>query len=167
MSSGVLVLNASYEPLRVISIIRAITLLFVEESAVLEEAVEGKEIKGHRRNFPVPSVIRLKHYVKIPHKAKAPLNTRAVLSRDEHTCAYCGKHASTVDHVIPRSRGGKHEWTNVVAACKKCNAKKDDKLLSEIGWELRITPQLPRTNYWVILSKKDRERWAEYIPTTR
>jgi 5-methylcytosine-specific restriction endonuclease McrA len=124
-----LVLNASYEPLCVVSVRRAVVLVLKEKAEVLHATDE--ELHSERSAFPVPSVIRLTYFVKVPFRARAALNRRAVFARDGHRCQYCGAHAENIDHVVPRSRGGEHVWENVVAACRPCNTKKEDRFLHE------------------------------------
>lgn len=141
---AVLLLNASFEPLRVIALRRAIGLLVAGKAEVIE-AGDG-EIRSATWSVPVPAVVRLRYMVKVPFRASVPLSRRAVLTRDRRRCQFnqCGRAATTVDHVVPRSRGGRHEWTNVVGACAPCNARKGDRLLSELGWALRSAPVAPR-----------------------
>lgn len=140
----VLLLNASFEPLRVIPLRRAIGLIVAGKAEVIAEG-DGR-IRSATASLPVPLVVRLQYMVKVPFRATVPLSRKAVLMRDERRCQFthCRRTATTIDHVIPRSRGGAHDWTNVVAACAPCNARKDDRLLSEIGWELRRPPVAPR-----------------------
>lgn len=166
MEEKVLLLNASFEPLRVISYRRAITLVVQDKADVIE--VTDKKIRSEKQTFDLPSVIRLRNYVKIPYKAKVPLNRRTVMLRDESICQFvhCNRKASTIDHVHPRSRGGKHVWDNVVAACPKCNTKKSNKLLSEIGWELKKTPEQPAWGVWLTIGSHTREDWQPYISKT-
>ena len=163
MTAGVLLLNASFEPLRVVSLFRAVCMV-VEDRAEIVKDVEGKQIRSQHITLPHPSVVRLKHYVKVPFKARPSINTRTVLARDQHSCAYCGNQANTIDHIVPRSRGGRHEWMNVIAACTQCNSKKADSLLEEIGMELRFKPTFPPSRYWFIVGFKEREQWEEFIP---
>src|SRR5436190_476279 len=110
--SGALVLNATYEPLCVVPLRRAVVLVMAEK-AVLVEAGDGLVRSAHT-SMPIPSVVRLSRYVRVPYRRDVPLTRRAVLDRDTHICAYCGSRAETIDHVRPRSRGGLHIWTNVV-----------------------------------------------------
>ncbi|MEM7128756.1 MAG: HNH endonuclease [Chloroflexota bacterium] len=125
MSKEVLVLNASYEPLSLVSIRRAVILL-MREKAELVESTSGL-LRSATRTIAIPLVIRLNKYVRLPHRMVPP--TRAsIMLRDANTCQYCGgtpgRGNLTVDHVKPRSRGGKHSWTNLVTACRSCNQKK-------------------------------------------
>ena len=122
-------LNATYEPLCVVPVRRAVVLVLKEKAEVLQQRDE--ELHSERMSLPVPSVIRLVHFVRVPFRARAPLSRRSVFVRDGHRCQYCGAAAENIDHVIPRSRGGEHVWENVVASCRPCNAAKEDRLLSE------------------------------------
>lgn len=137
--SPVLVLNASYEPLIRVDFRHAVRMLF-REVAVVEEAVPGRTIGP----YAWPRVLRLLRYVaaKWMHKP-APYDYRTVLYRDRHTCAYCGRHADTVDHVLPRTLGGKSTWLNTVAACEKCNGVKGGRTPEQAGMRLRFEPFVP------------------------
>ena len=118
--SSVLVLNAGYEPLHKVSIQHAIKML-VREVAVIEESEENKMFGS----FPIPRVLRLVKYIKMTWRTYSPrFSKNRLMARDNGLCGYCGKSASTIDHVVPRSRGGKTEWENTVASCLKCNHKK-------------------------------------------
>lgn len=146
---SVLLLNASWEPLRVIPLKRAVVLVLQEKAEVVEAGEE--EVRSSYFSMPLPSVVRLKYFVKIPFRAKVALNRRTLISRDKGICQYCGGHGSTIDHIVPRSRGGTHEWTNVALACGPCNSQKRDKLLSEIGWTLLNKPAVPHVRTHIVL----------------
>ena len=137
-----LLLNASLEPLCVVSVHRAVVLVLSGKAMVLE--TDGRVLHSERAVVPLPLVLCLVRYVHVPHRRTVPPTRRTVLQRDAFRCAYCGSVADTVDHVQPRSRGGRHEWTNVVAACGRCNHRKADRLLAELGWELPFEPRPPR-----------------------
>lgn len=139
---GVLLLNASYEPLRVLGLARAVCLVLAEKAEVITAGEEP--VRSASFEMPTPKVIRLRYYVKIPYRAKVALNRKSLMARDNSTCQYCGKAGNTIDHITPRARGGRHEWTNVVCACGPCNQKKGHRLLSELGWSLNMTPDVPR-----------------------
>ena len=119
----VLVLNATYEPLSVVTVKRAVVLL-LKEKAELIEAAEAR-LRAESFSIPMPLVIRLVYYVKIPRRISLPVTRKTVLARDNYTCQYClgvpPRQNLTMDHVLPRSRGGKTTWENVVTACQKCN----------------------------------------------
>jgi 5-methylcytosine-specific restriction endonuclease McrA len=160
------VLNASYEPLCVVPIRRAVVLILAEKAEMVETG-DGYLHSAHS-SIPIPHVVRLSRYVRVPYRRPIPLTRRAVLARDGHRCVYCSIRADTVDHVVPRSRGGRNEWTNVVAACAKCNHRKGDRLLSEIGWKLASAPIQPSATVAVVLgwAKRDPswDRYLEYDP---
>lgn len=160
---NVLMLNASFEVLRTISVHRAIVLMVQNKVDVIETT--GEVYRSPSTTIEVPSVVRLKEYRKVPYRARLPLNRRAVLSRDNHECQFthCHRKGTTIDHVQPRSKGGRHEWTNVVAACSRCNAKKADKLMKEIGWELKRQPQAPDPNKFHITAHNVPSEWEPYL----
>ena len=160
--SGALVLNATYEPLCVVPMRRAVVLVLAEK-AVIVEAGDGL-MRSERTAIQVPTVVRLSHYVRVPYRREVPLTRRAVLDRDAHSCAYCGIKADTIDHVRPRSRGGQHSWTNVVAACARCNHRKGDRLLSELGWRLSVPPAQPPATVAVVMGWAKRDpAWQRYL----
>ncbi len=138
MDGSVLVLNASYEPLQRVSLRHAIKML-VREVAVIEE-----EAGGTFGPFPVPKVLRLVRYVvtRWLHR-RSQLCTKSAIKARDKVCAYCGGHAETVDHIIPRSRGGTLTWDNAVAACQRCNHRKADRTPEEAGMVLRVVPARP------------------------
>jgi 5-methylcytosine-specific restriction endonuclease McrA len=135
----VALLNASYEPLGQVSFKHAVRMLF-REVALVEEQHGDKMIGPH----PWPRVIRLVRYVAAHWLHRPAGYSRAgVLSRDRHTCAYCGRYATTVDHVLPQSRGGASSWLNAVAACASCNHRKANRTPAEAGLRLHVTPYAP------------------------
>ncbi|HET6210970.1 MAG TPA: HNH endonuclease [Jatrophihabitans sp.] len=159
---GTLVLNASYEPLCVVPIRRAVVLILAEKAYVVE-AGDGYLHSAHHQ-VPIPHVVRLARYVRVPYRRQVPLTRRAVLARDAHRCVYCAVRADTIDHVVPRSRGGRNEWTNVVAACARCNHRKGDRLLGEIGWSLSRTPTQPSASVALVLGWAKRDpAWDRYL----
>ena len=95
-------------------------------------------------------MIRLHHFVRVPYRNRVPLSRRAVFARDGHRCQYCNRAAENIDHVVPRSRGGPHAWDNVVASCRACNARKEDRLLAEADLRLAPPPREPHANLWVV-----------------
>lgn len=148
--SRALVLNASYEPLCVVSTRRALVLVLSEKAELMVDT--GASFRSQRAVFPEPSVVRLLAFVKVPYRARVALNRRAVFLRDAHRCQYCGATAENIDHVVPRSRGGTHTWDNVVAACRPCNARKEDRLLHETHMRLRRVPTCPSGRVWTLLA---------------
>ena len=148
---AVLLLNATYEPLTVLSLPRAVKLLL--RGRVEPVAEEPVMVSGPARAIAVPQVLRLKVYVRVPHRRTPAWSRRGLLERDSHTCAYCGRRYPgrdlTVDHVIPLSQGGGSTWGNTVTACGRCNQRKADSTPHEAGMKLLIEPKAPRTNYLV------------------
>src|SRR6266478_5520292 len=130
VDANVLVLNLDFQPLNVCNVRRAVVLLTKEKASVVEQ--NGHLVTSERLSFPSPSVIRLAYHVKRPRPV-VKMTRKEVLVRDDHTCQYCGRrgHDLTIDHVIPRHRGGQHVWENVVAACKACNHRKGGRTTSE------------------------------------
>lgn len=158
-----LLLNASFEPLCVVPARRAVVLVLKEKAEILHR--NGHDFRSERRTVPAPSVIRLRHFVRVPHRAVAPLSRRGVFARDGHRCQYCGGAAENLDHVVPRSRGGAHTWENVVASCRRCNSRKEDHLPSEIGMTLRRVPVAPHATASLIASAGPiAPEWHPYLP---
>jgi 5-methylcytosine-specific restriction endonuclease McrA len=137
---AVLVLNADLGPLHRVSLKHAIRML-LRQVAEVHEAVPDRIIGV----YPVPRVVRLVHYVVTKWRfSGGPAWSRSgVRARDGHRCAYCGGTATTIDHVLPRSRGGRNTWLNTVAACGGCNQRKGDRTPAEAGMRLRVTPAVP------------------------
>jgi len=158
-----LVLNATYEPLSVVPTRRAVVLLVREKAEVVH--TDGRRWASEHASVPVPSVIRLLHYVKVPFERRVPLSRRAVFGRDRGSCQYCGRAAENLDHVLPRSRGGAHTWENVVAACRSCNARKGDHTPEEVGLRPASTPQAPRHHGWLLigLAAPPHPSWRAYL----
>jgi len=162
----VLLLNATFEPLCAVSARRAIVLILKGKAVVLER--DGGAFHSERLIIAIPSVIRLVYYVKVPYYGRANLSRRAVFARDSWACQYCGGKAETMDHVVPRSRGGAHSWENVVAACRRCNSKKRDKLPVEASLKLRKKPGVPRGPATVSLELgRVRTEWERYLEYCR
>ncbi len=140
----VLLLNASHEPLAVVTGRRALVLVVAGKAECVVERENSTVIRSPSLAVSVPSVVRLRRYVRVPFQS-APAVTRAgILRRDQRRCAYCGGKGDTIDHVLPKSRGGKHSWENCVACCARCNARKADRLLDDLGWTLSFRPAAPR-----------------------
>ncbi len=157
-----LVLNATYEPLCVVPLRRAVVLVLAEKAVIVEAGTSV--MHSERLTVPIPTVVRLARYVRVPYRREVPLTRRAVLERDAHACAYCGARADTIDHVRPRSRGGQHVWTNVVGACARCNHRKGDRLLHELGWHLGQPPVQPSASVAVVMGWAAREpSWQAYL----
>ena len=144
-----LVLNATYEPINVCTVRRAVVLLLKEKAEVIERA----EFELHSESCTIarPMVIRLVAYVRIPrdtHRRK--ITRRAVFARDDWTCQYCGSRSNlTVDHVIPRSKGGSSSWENIVASCAPCNRRKGNALPRQAGMRLLKQPRTPSPHVFI------------------
>ena len=161
----VLLLNATFEPLQLVSERRAVVLLLAGRAESIATAENPPVCHSPSMNVEIPSIVRLHDMVRIPVKLRTPpLTRRSLLLRDNYTCAYCQGHADTIDHVVPRSRGGRHEWTNVVACCKRHNLEKGDRFLAEIGWTLPVTPKAPQGLLWrwQLVEEVD-PLWAPYL----
>jgi 5-methylcytosine-specific restriction endonuclease McrA len=162
----VLVLNATYEPINVCTLRRAAVLLLKEKAELLERR-EGA-IHSEHMTMERPDVIRLVSYVRVPREAhRRKITRRAVLARDAWTCQYCGstKSGLTVDHVIPRSRGGKSVWENIVAACASCNRRKGNRLPREIEMHPRKAPKAPGPSIFIqVASPNIPVAWQQYLP---
>ncbi len=137
-----LVLNATFEPLGIVSSRRAM-LLVLDTKAEIVHATD-RVFRAETVAVPEPSVVRLVRYVRVPRQFRVAVNRRTVFARDGSRCQYCGGPAENIDHVVPRSKGGPHVWENVVAACRRCNTRKEDRLPAEVGMVLRSPPVAPR-----------------------
>jgi 5-methylcytosine-specific restriction endonuclease McrA len=172
--SRVLLLNGStWEPLSVITVERAINLLIAGKAVMVEES--GKFLRTVNDKFSVPSVVALRTYINVPRR-HAHWSRRGVLVRDEYTCIYCGGQIGslqrdkvlsrtdfTIDHILPRSRGGKDTWSNTASACSACNHRKGDRLPHEAGMKLLWEPKTPRTSYLVIALGTGPSVWKRYV----
>jgi 5-methylcytosine-specific restriction endonuclease McrA len=147
---GCLALNASYEPLTMVPLRRALRLV-IDGKAEIVEAEGTHRVRSARDSMPRPAVIRLTRFVHVPRKFRRAVTNTFLFARDEYTCQYCGRTSAelkhreclTRDHLIPISRGGSNEWTNVVTACSSCNTKKANRLPHEIGMHPRHAPVEP------------------------
>ena len=147
-SSHVLVLNATYEPIHVCGIKRAAVLLLKEKAEIIENG-EG-ELHAEHTSMTRPAIIRLRTYAPVPRRSRRRLTRRAVFARDDWTCQYCGDHRDlTVDHVIPRSKGGSSEWENIVACCSSCNRRKADRLPHQARMFPKTTPRPPHPSVFI------------------
>ncbi|HKG36289.1 MAG TPA: HNH endonuclease [Solirubrobacterales bacterium] len=165
-SSRVLVLNATYEPINVCTVRRAAVLVLKAKAEVLEHG--EARLHSERMSMDRPTVIRLVSYVRIPRDAhRRKITRKAVLARDSWTCQYCGssKPGLTVDHVIPRSRGGKSVWENIVASCASCNRRKGNRLPREIRMHPRTRPTAPGPTVFIrIAAPTIPPAWQQYLP---
>ena len=174
LQGRVLLLNGrTWEPMSVITIPRAVNLLLADKAVVIEQT--GHFLRTVHERYPIPSVIALRTYINVPRR-QAHWSRRGVLVRDSFTCIYClaqpgtpykgkalAKADFTVDHVIPRSRGGKDQWVNTACACYACNHRKGDRLPHEAGMRMHWEPKTPRTSYLVVAFGSGNEVWKRYI----
>ena len=163
LNRKVLVLNQSYEPLMVINAKRAIVLIIKEKVKMLEKYSEN--IRSVQNSFDLPSVIRLNFYVHLKYK-DIVLNRRNILKRDEYRCQYCAKQATplTLDHIVPKNKGGKDSWENLVAACSKCNTRKGDTLLKHMDMKLLKKPRKPSKLFQLqTYVNKKQDNWKQYL----
>lgn len=160
-----LVLNASFEPLSTVALRRAVVLV-MQDKAVVEQALPGLRFRAADIELPVPQVIRLRRYVRVPFRQRAPWSRRGVLVRDRHRCAYCGRRATTVDHIVPRSQDGGDTWLNTVAACSGDNHRKADRTPAQAGMALLQKPfePTPADTLLLALGMKDGESLPEWLP---
>lgn len=165
VDANVLVLNTDFQPLNVCNVRRAVVLL--EKQKALTVELDGAMIRSERRALRAPSVIRLAYHVKRPRPV-VKLTRREILARDDHRCQYCGKHGSdlTIDHVIPRHRGGQHTWVNVVTACKTCNHRKGGRTAAEAHMTmLRLPFRPPATPRYLFSSyiRAGERTWLKFL----
>ena len=155
-----LVLNATLQPLAVVPARRAVVLVLKEKADAIHS--DGVVFRSEHLKLAAPSVVKLRYFVHVPYRARAALTRRAVFARDGWTCQYCGRAAENVDHVIPKSRGGEHSWENVVAACRRCNSRKENRLPSEVGMALTHEPVAPGDALRLSLGRLEPE-WEPYL----
>jgi 5-methylcytosine-specific restriction endonuclease McrA len=134
---------------------------------VLKEKAEvvvsnGLVFRAETFQIEAPSVVRLRYFVKVPFRAQAPLTRRAVFARDDWKCQYCASPAENLDHVVPRSKGGEHTWENVVAACRRCNSKKENRMAEDAGLRLARRPFAPSDGFRLSLGRLEPE-WEPFL----
>ena len=162
----VLVLNQNYEPLNICRVRRAVVLLYRDKAEMLENG--SGFIHSADRDFPIPSVIRLAFMIKRPY-IERKLTRLEIFNRDHYTCQYCGQETRqlTLDHVMPRYRGGQHTWENVVSACVACNRRKAGRTPAEANMRLIHPPSPPRGNRFFYIPHhylRIRDEWQKYLP---
>src|SRR5262245_31244940 len=167
LQKPVLVLNASYEPINICAARRALVLVL--KGVASAEEVSSQVVHSSRKSVSLPSVIRLLEYRRIPHQTRA-LSRKNILLRDRNTCQYCGMVLSsgelTLDHVVPRSRGGSSTWENLVACCHPCNRKKGNHLLVEINMKLLKEPRpftLHTSRHIMRMIGRSDNKWRKYL----
>lgn len=163
MTSSVLVLNQDFSPLTVCSRERAFLLIYLKKADLLS-ADKNAVLRSVSKTFQSPSVIKINRYVNIPYRGVV-LTRHNIFKRDGNQCQYCGTSKDlTLDHLIPRSKGGKSTWSNLVTACKTCNARKGDFTPEKVGLKLKNRPSKP--SYVMFLmdhSGQVREEWRQYL----
>lgn len=165
-----LALNASFEPLTIVTPRRAVRLVLDGKAEVLEED-QRRCFRSEHRIVPWPSVIRLVRYVHVPHRFRRQVTNTFLFARDEYTCQYCGRHKSelrgrqflTRDHILPVSRGGENRWDNVVTSCSPCNNRKGGRLPEEAGLKLVSEPREPNYVHLVWVVRRVTDTQAKYI----
>jgi 5-methylcytosine-specific restriction endonuclease McrA len=160
----VLVLNASYEPLNVCTVRRAHVLVFKGKAEVVEQL--DRPLRSACDTYRWPHVIRLVHYVRVPRLVQRKISRRALFARDGWRCVYCGTSGGrlTLDHVIPRSRGGDSTWENVVTSCSPCNLRKGDRLPHEVEMVPSKSPRQPAPVLFIRLATPNiPDRWERYL----
>jgi 5-methylcytosine-specific restriction endonuclease McrA len=164
LGAPVLVLNRNYQPVNVCNVKRAVVMLFMDKAEVVENG--RGVIRTPASAFPCPSVIRLAYMVRRP-RPRVKLTKREILRRDDYTCQYCGRRAThlTVDHVVPRHRGGEHDWANLVSACPACNLAKGGRTPREAGMLLRREPREPYASVDYLFSRylSENVEWRKFV----
>jgi len=165
-SDAVLILNHNYQPLNVTNARRAIGMLCIGKAHVVE--TDSKVYHAEHVSIDLPTVLRLNHHVRRPMPVLR-VSRKSIFARDRHTCQYCGARnvSLTIDHVVPRERGGGDEWTNLVCCCTKCNNKKGNRLPDEAGMRIRRKPfrpkYLPYISYTKFLAAAQNPAWRPYL----
>lgn len=155
-------LNATYEPLSVVPARRAVCLVLDDKADLVAD--DGSEMHSAHLILPSPSVIRLRYVVKVPFVRRPTMSRRALFARDDHRCQYCGGFADSLDHVVPRSRGGQHTWENVAAACRPCNLRKRDRTPAEAAMTLARAPRAPKDHSWITVAVHEvPDQWKPYL----
>lgn len=163
MNAKTLVLNQDYTPLTVTPLPRAFVLVYLKK-VELVRSYDVLRLHTVSRNFEAPAVIRIFKYVNVPYKGVA-LSRQNVFKRDNFTCQYCGTHRNlTIDHVLPKARGGNSDWRNLVTACKNCNTIKGDRLPEEAGFTLLSKPIKPNLSTFIRdFSGQAVEEWQPFL----
>jgi 5-methylcytosine-specific restriction endonuclease McrA len=166
----VLILNQSFEPLQVCTARRAVRLLFTGKAERIEDSPHV--VRSPSTTLRLPSVIRLHHFVRLPVSPTISFNKKNILKRDGFTCQYCGRNGGermTIDHIVPKSLGGRTVWENVVSACRACNLRKGNKSPHEAGMRLRHPPTRPRSAAVLGIlahASAQHEVWRKYLPAS-
>ena len=165
LNEAVLLLNSTYEPLNVINVRRALRLIMSRKADPAE--TDGGSVRTVSRSFSIPLVVRMAYYVRRPGQ-RVKFTKRTVLARDHYSCQYCGAQTRdlTLDHVVPKTLGGETVWTNVVAACRRCNGTKGGRSLKDSGLKLVRHPREPRfLPYLRLVRSSHQKTWDKYLFT--
>ena len=164
LKTQVLVLNQNYEPMSITNAKKAIILIFLEKAEIIENH-DNFKVRSIHLSLPLPSIIRLTRYINVPRK-RIILSRKNIIKRDNHQCQYCGTKVGpvTVDHILPKGRGGGDSWENLVCACTKCNNKKRNRTPEEAGMILLKKPRKPSHLFFIryFIGKLD-NRWKPYL----
>lgn len=167
MNRRVLILNADYSPIMVSTVQRAFILMYLNKTELVEKA-NGYKLRSVNAQFPMPAVIKLNNYVNVPYK-KVALTRQNVFKRDNFKCQYCErKDQLTLDHVIPKAKGGKSTWENLITACNRCNARKGDQTSKDAGMPLITQPFRPTYNSFIKNSSGYVcDEWLPYLESAK
>ena len=161
----VLVLNSTYEVLGIIDLERAVCMLYQRQAEIVHDS--GRRWRSVTSSIALPSIVRMLYYVKRATRQRLALTKKNVLLRDDYRCAYCGEKGGalmTVDHIQPKSRGGRSSWENLVSCCSTCNGRKRDRTPAEAGMPLRTKPREPRSIPWVTIKRNTYPgEWSKYL----
>lgn len=164
LNRSVLVLNQNYEPLTITKAKRAIVLVFLGKAEIVE-GYDGVKVRSISTHIPLPSIVRLAFFIKAPRKI-VTLSRKNIIKRDGRQCQYCGRidGSLTTDHIIPKTRGGRDSWENLVCACSECNKRKGDRTLKEAGMTLIKRPRRPHFFTFVHSFVEIPDlRWRQYL----
>ncbi|BDD01689.1 HNH endonuclease [Persicobacter psychrovividus] len=160
-----LLLNADYSALAVCDSYKAFLLVYLNKAELVNQA-EGEYLRTINHRYPLPSIIKLKNYVNVPFQ-KVILSKPNIFKRDNHQCVYCDETKDlTLDHLIPRSKGGPSTWKNLVTACKRCNAKKGDRSIEQANMTLRHQPFRPSFLLMLKNTIKTNKSWRQYLQSS-
>lgn len=163
LNSHVLVLNQSFEPMTITSAKKAIILIYLGKAEIIEK--NNAVVRSINTSLPLPSIVRLTRYINVPRK-RIILSRKNIIKRDNHQCQYCGSRSGpvTIDHIIPRDRGGEDTWENLVCACVTCNNRKSNRTPEEARLKLIRRPQKPNYIFFMryVVSRID-SRWEPYL----
>lgn len=162
MRKSVLVLNADYHPIAIQDVKKAFCLVYLGKAEIIDQY--DLSLRTVNMEYPYPSIILLKKYIKLKYR-RVPITRGNLFKRDGHECAYCGSRNSlTIDHIIPQSKGGLHEWKNIITACLPCNLRKGDRTPKEAGMSMRFQPSTPTNFLDLFNTHRDYpESWETYI----